>query len=443
MTTLPNGWVETNLGSLADFVMGQAPPGSASNFKGNGTPFVKAGEFGAHEPIIREWTTKPIKMASASDVLICVVGATSGKINLGADCAIGRSVAAIRPAHGLDQQYLYNYLKTQVSDLRQRSLGTAQGVISKEMLSDLSVPVPHPKEQKRIVAKVESLTAKSARARSELDRTSSLVARFRASVLTKAFAGGLLSKTLKEYREEIGASGAIYRVPSEWQMHTVGEVGEIRLGKMLDKAKNKGDLTPYLRNINVRWGAFDTSDVMMMRFTATEREDFSIRDGDILVCEGGEPGRAAVWEGGPTKLCYQKALHRVRLKRGYDPKFFSYFLRWFTETGHLVPHLTGTTIKHLPRIAFAKIPFWCPDTNSQVEIVRRIEAAFAKIDRLAAEAKRALELTDRLDEKILAKAFRGELVPQDPNDEPASVLLERIHAERAAQPKAKRGRAKA
>ena len=76
--------------------MGQAPPGTETNFDGKGTPFVKAGEFGERRPIIREWTTKPLKLAKSSDVFVCVVGATCGKLNLGEDCAIGRSVAAIR-----------------------------------------------------------------------------------------------------------------------------------------------------------------------------------------------------------------------------------------------------------------------------------------------------------------------------------------------------------
>lgn len=91
------------LASVAEFVMGQAPPGSACNETGTGTPFVKAGEFGLERPLIREWTTQPLKLAKASDVLICVVGATAGKLNLGADCAIGRSVAAIRPSPKLDE----------------------------------------------------------------------------------------------------------------------------------------------------------------------------------------------------------------------------------------------------------------------------------------------------------------------------------------------------
>ncbi len=83
---LPPGWALVSLGDIADFVMGQAPASSDTNFDGVGTPFVKTGEFGAKRPIIREWTTRPLKMATSSDVLICVVGATVGKLNLGADC---------------------------------------------------------------------------------------------------------------------------------------------------------------------------------------------------------------------------------------------------------------------------------------------------------------------------------------------------------------------
>lgn len=136
MSELPTGWAEANLGELSQFIMGQAPPGSASNFDGVGTPFVKAGEFGLERPIIREWTTQPLKMADEGDVFICVVGATSGKINLGANCAIGRSVAAIRPSPGLNQFYLYDFMKTKVDEMRRGSTGTAQGVISSVMLSE-------------------------------------------------------------------------------------------------------------------------------------------------------------------------------------------------------------------------------------------------------------------------------------------------------------------
>lgn len=98
---------ETMLGKIATFEMGQAPPGTECNKEGKGTLFVKAGEFGQPYPELKEWTTKPLKFGKKGDVFICVVGATAGKLNLGIDCAIGRSVAAIRPNDGIETKFVY------------------------------------------------------------------------------------------------------------------------------------------------------------------------------------------------------------------------------------------------------------------------------------------------------------------------------------------------
>ena len=128
--------------------MGQAPPGNKCNKKGIGTPFVKVGEFGVSRPIIREWTTEPKKMGTKGDVFLCVVGATCGKINLGDNCAIGRSVAALRPKiDKISQEYLYYFMSQQVMKLRKRSLGAAQTVISKNMINDISIQLPPLAEQ--------------------------------------------------------------------------------------------------------------------------------------------------------------------------------------------------------------------------------------------------------------------------------------------------------
>ncbi|WP_033576647.1 restriction endonuclease subunit S [Dickeya chrysanthemi] len=150
---------KTHLDKVADFVMGQAPPGNECNTTGNGTIFVKTGEFGELYPIVREWTTKPLKFAKQGDVLICVVGATVGKLNLAIDCAIGRSVAAIRPRDGLKTKYLYFMLMSFTLRLRSGSRGSAQGVIGKSELSSVKLRVPSDNEQYRIVAKVDELMA--------------------------------------------------------------------------------------------------------------------------------------------------------------------------------------------------------------------------------------------------------------------------------------------
>lgn len=148
-----------HLDRVAAFVMGQAPPGEACNTTGEGVVFVKTGEFGDLYPVAREWTTKPLKFAQQGDVLICVVGATVGKLNLAIDCAIGRSVAAIRPRAGLLTKYLYSMLMPFTLRLRRGSRGSAQGVIGKAELSSVRLRVPSETEQSRIVAKVDELMA--------------------------------------------------------------------------------------------------------------------------------------------------------------------------------------------------------------------------------------------------------------------------------------------
>jgi type I restriction enzyme S subunit len=147
------------MGSIVELVMGQAPAGDEYNTEGRGTVFVKVGEFGALYPREEVWTTNPLKFAKIGDVLVCVVGATIGKLNLGIDCAIGRSVAAIRPSPVLDTKFLYYSLTPYTLRLRRNSRGSAQGVIGKAELNAVSLWVPSREVQERIVEKVDELMA--------------------------------------------------------------------------------------------------------------------------------------------------------------------------------------------------------------------------------------------------------------------------------------------
>ena len=135
------------LENYIELVMGQAPPKSETNFSGIGTLFVKTGEFGDERPVSKEYTTKPLRLAQSTDVLISVVGATCGKINYGVDCAIGRSVAAIKPLSNLDQDYLYYLMKSYTKKLRKNSTGAAQTVINKDMINNVLIPDISKKEQ--------------------------------------------------------------------------------------------------------------------------------------------------------------------------------------------------------------------------------------------------------------------------------------------------------
>ena len=162
----------------------------------------------------------------------------------------------------------------------------------------------------------------------------------------------------------------------------VGAVANSRLGKMLDKAKNKGTPRKYLRNINVRWFDFDLSDLLEMRFEDSELPEFALQSGDVLICEGGEPGRAAVWDGRKTDIYFQEAIHRVRFMDLVDSDFFVKGLRASADDGRLAGHFTGTGIKHFTGKGLAAYSFPLPPLAEQHRIVAKVDELMAVRDRL-------------------------------------------------------------
>jgi len=185
-----------NLGTCIELIMGQAPPGITCNKNGEGTPFVKVGEFARLYPTIEEWTLKPLRLAKTGDVLICVVGATVGKINLGIDCAIGRSVAAIRPKNVLLQKYLYYFLELKMLEIRGQSKGSAQGVITKDYINSIQIPLPELKVQQDVLELLESNFSqieKSIEVSNIIERESLSLRR---SLLQAAFTGQLVKEVV-------------------------------------------------------------------------------------------------------------------------------------------------------------------------------------------------------------------------------------------------------
>ena len=166
---------------------------------------------------------------------------------------------------------------------------------------------------------------------------------------------------------------------SDYPVVRLGDYVDACLGKMLDAQKNRGKLRPYLGNSNVRWGSFILEDLAVMRFEDHEDERYGIRDGDLIVCEGGEPGRCAIWCGdAPMKI--QKALHRVRTKDGLDNYFLYYWFLRAGSTGELEPFFTGTTIKHLTGKALAELRIPLPPITVQREVAKVLRSLDAKID---------------------------------------------------------------
>ena len=148
-------------------------------------------------------------------------------------------------------------------------------------------------------------------------------------------------------------------LPKGWEWCRVGALCESSLGKMLDKKKNKGQLRPYLRNLNVQWFKFNLSDVLEMRFTDEEKERYRVKYGDVVICEGGYPGMGAIWEN-TENIYFQKALHRNRFFFEGMNYYFLYYLYSIFYNGKLKKYYTGMGIQHLTGKSLANIPIPVP-----------------------------------------------------------------------------------
>lgn len=220
-----------------------------------------------------------------------------------------------------------------------------------------------------------------------------------------------------------------------WSAAVLSEVADSSLGKMLDKAKHTtGNRLRYLRNINVRWGGFDLSDLSEMYFKDGELVRYGLLPDDVLVCEGGEPGRAAVWTEPVAGMMFQKALHRVRPSRALLPQWLVHSLKLDASVGSLSEYFTGTTIKHLTGTSLARYGVRLPPPAEQGRIVTKIEALQARSDAAKEALDAIVPLLEKFRQSVLAAAFRGDLTKPwreaHPDTEPATALLARIRAER-------------
>lgn len=181
------------------------------------------------------------------------------------------------------------------------------------------------------------------------------------------------------------------RPPVKWERKPLESVTEFCLGKMLDQKKNRGELRPYLANVNVRWGSFDLDSLREMRFEDHELDRYGLRNGDIVMCEGGEPGRCALWKDQWPGMMIQKALHRIRPAECLSNEFLFYSLLHKGRTGRLAPLFTGATIKHLPREKLAKVEIEVPPLDVQ----RRIASILSAYDDLIENNRRRIQLLEQ------------------------------------------------
>jgi type I restriction enzyme S subunit len=186
-----------------------------------------------------------------------------------------------------------------------------------------------------------------------------------------------------------------------WPVVSLEEVAEMCLGKMLDSKKNKGRPQPYLRNPNVRWFDVDLRDVQLMPFEEHEDERYGLSAGDVVVCEGGEAGRAAIWDGRVANMKFQKAIHRVRCGPRLNSRFLVHRLMADYFSGRLADYYTGATIKHLTGQDLARYRIPLPPLPEQQRIAEILDTAAA----LRAKRRTAIAQLDTLTQSIFLDMF--------------------------------------
>jgi type I restriction enzyme, S subunit len=484
---LPKGWVFVRLEDACTIIMGQSPPSSEYNDQGEGLPFFQGkAEFTDLYPTVRKWCTFPTKIAEANDILLSV-RAPVGPTNLApSKCSIGRGLAAIRPEGSIVVRYVFYAIRRFNSQLVQLSTGTTFEAISGDDVRKFEIPLAPLPEQQRIVEAIEQQFSRLDASTAMLCQIQKRLKRYRAALLKAAVEGKLtedwrathpnvesaseqLKRLLAERRakweEEQVAKGrdlkkvkyeeparsnlnGLPNLPEGWCWVRVEQVANVIGGvtKGRDLSRCETTVLPYLRVANVQRGYVDTKIMKTIEVPVDEIGKYLLMRNDIVLIEGGDAdklGRAAIWRE-PIEMCiHQNHIFRARLiNHTILPEWFMYCANseqgktYFLKAAKQTVNLASINLTQLKSFS---LPF--PPFAEQEQIVSLIEERLSIISELEITVEKALKRIERLRQSILHKAFTGKLVPQDPNDEPASVLLERIRRERGQETPKERARA--
>lgn len=464
---LPPGWALASVGEISSFnpkneADDQTPCGFAT-MHGLGTKYHERLRFEE-----RPWgvVKKAYTHFQNSDVLVAKVTPCfeNGKAGIARDLPGGLGAGSsefcvFRPARGIDNRYLLGWLST--DDFRRRATIAMTGSVGlkrvpKEIFLSEQIPLAPSKEQKRIADKLDAVLTRVDAVSTRLARVAPILKSFRQSVLAAATSGRLTEdwrdinrptsaqakgqldtitqsrfQRMKKAKEAVERTNSEeFEIPNSWLWTSLDAL----TAKIVDGTHHTptyvGEGVPFVSVKDIRDGVIDFSSTKFI--AEVEHRELSkrclVERGDLLITKSGTIGRTALVKTDiPFSLFVSVALLKPA-SSAVNMRFIDLVLRHWVGSIDISSRIVGSTIKnlHLVDMKVLGIPFPCLD--EQAEIVRRVETLFAFADRLEARLKAAQTATERLTPALLAKAFRGELVPQDPNDEPASELLRRLQA---------------
>ena len=348
------------------------------------------------------------------DLLVCEGGdcGRSAVWKYDEEVCIQNHVHRLRPYQPVDIYYFYYLFYFYKNTGKLRGRGVAIQGLSNEAIHRVIVPLPPFAEQKRIVAKIEELLPLADRYAASYEKLEQFNAKFpesmRKSILQYAIQGKLVEQRAGEgtgeelYQQiqaekqrliqekkikkekplaEISEDEIPFDIPKSWKWVRIPEIGTSSLGKTLNKSIDAGKEVPYLCSINVYWEGINLDQVKTAKFSALDMEKYLLQRGSLLICEGGDVGRSAVWDS-DTEMYYQNALHCVRFLGGINPYYFRYCFELYKGNKILENASKGMTIKHLVQGSLYSILFPLPPLAEQKRIVAKIEELLPLCDRL-------------------------------------------------------------
>ncbi|EKF9259243.1 restriction endonuclease subunit S [Vibrio cholerae] len=421
---MPSTWEFAKFGDVIEIVGGSQPPKSdfMDEPEGDCVRLIQIRDYKSDKNIVYIPREKAKRFVTKDEVMIGRYGPPIFQILRGLEGAYNVALMKAKPREGVfSNEYLYRYLSNQelynyVDSASDRTAG--QSGVNKKHLEQYPVGVPPLAEQTRIVEKLDEVLAQVDTIKARLDGIPAILKRFRQSVLAAAVSG----KLTEEWR------GGSCFVAKEY---TLQDLTHMDIGHAFKSKEFSETGIPLLRGQNIEPGALRWVDTKFFpEDKLTSHRKLFIEEGDIIlamdrpIVSAGLKLARAKKSDLPCVLVQRVA--RIRTNDLAIDDYIYLLLKDASFSDYLVPNQTGSDIPHISGKQIQAYQIAIPALEEQKEIVRLVDQYFAFADTIEAQVKKAQARVDKLTQSILAKAFRGELVPQDPNDEPADKLLERI-----------------
>ena len=403
---LPEGWCWTTIEDISNSILyGVNEPSKASgNYKLLRITDIQKGKVDWETVPFTDYDDKKAEqyLLSEGDILFARTGATVGKSYLASNAPSNAIYASylirVRYSNLMCPQYVKFFFESGYywEQISSSSVGVGQPNVNGASLGKLIIPIPPVAEQIRVAKEANKLLCIIDDLDYKAESLENDIAAAKSKILDLAVHGRLVSQNpsdepaidlLKRINPDFRPSDNLHYdadVPTKWQLCHIQDIASVELGKTLDRLKNSGEEKPYLCALNVKWDAFDLSTIKTIRISLSEKERYAIQPGDLLVCEGGDVGRSAIWME-DRGIYYQNALHRIRFKsQDICPEFFLYVLRYYKERGIIDDVCKGVTIKHFTGQVFRSIDLPFPPTSEQRRIVRTVKAYYKILDEIVA-----------------------------------------------------------